>query len=650
MQKENNGTSIEFLGGNNEYRIGANSIMIEHTEKGKEVKRIILDIGALFPPDWVHYDAAIPDMAKYFENPYSEVEKPIDGLFITHCHEDHIGALVYLAAAKYKLPNEYSSGFTRDFILSQMQKNNIPTEFIPNSVAIRQGNTVNITDNFKISPFNVSHSTAGALGFHVLTTENGKNLFGGVFSGDYHLGKVPFGEGFDKEAYKEFISDKFVSHIFVDSTSATMSADNVVTFDQAVENTVREVKKHPEKQVFSAVIARSVQNLAIDLKAAKETGRTVLIDGKGLRQTFNILQSRVRGNDPKLLEIFGIEDGKNFDFNDFVYKADNVESADVYKYLEKYSPSERYMIISGAFAEDKEGRKSSLVLMSEQNKVSYDGNGKVKGKGLSGHPIFTVDSNTLFMLRQRPIESINGDKHRAMVNRLLALGPVVVLNGDTPDTKYQRTGHANKSETEEFIKLTIENCANSKDLLSGKQKVHIVAIHGDVEQLKANEENFKNEQTETMLCMNSDKITVTPEGCEKISGKSFDEQKWICVEASSSTGFGYNDIFVFDLCDKNFVKIDNLYTVVNVNVKAGRRAVKENIYQINKALDKAYELEEQGISASNIEIRRQIRGGKKGHMVESYSYSEIKNLRDNKSKSKNKGKFNRQGGKGRGGR
>lgn len=643
--KQEFGTSVEFLGGNNEYRIGANSIMIEHTETGKETKRVILDVGAMFPPDWVHYDAAIPDMSKYFENPYNEVEKPVDALFVTHCHEDHIGALVYLSAAKYKLPKTYAGVFTRDFILSQMQKHNIPEEFVPESDAIRQGSQIEIADNFKVSPFNVSHSTAGALGYHILTTVDGKNLFGGVFSGDYHLDKVPFGEGFDEDDFKEFISDKFVTHIFIDSTSATMSSDKVVTFDEAVENTVREVKKHPEKQVFSAVIARSVQNLAIDLKAAKETGRMVLIHGKGLTQTFNILQARIKNNDPKVLEIFGIKDGESFDFNDFVYHADNVEKADAHKYLEKYPPEERYMIISGAFAEDKAGRKSSLVLISEQNKVSYDAKGKIKGKGLSGHPIFTADSNTVFMLRQRPIESINGDKHRALVGRLSALGSTVVLNGDTPDTKYQRTGHANKSETERFIKLIIENCANSKELLSGKQKVHIIAIHGDMEQLKANEENFNQNQAETMLCLNTDKIMITPDGSEKISGKSFDEQPWICVEANSMTGRGANDVFIFDLCDKNFVKIDNLFTVVNVNVKAGRRSEKENIYQINKALEKAFELEEQGISSSNIEIRRQVRGDKKGRRIERYSYNEVKKIRDDRSKSKNNIKYIRRGGR-----
>lgn len=642
MVKTNNGTKVEFLGGNNEYRIGANSILIEHSENAEEPKRIMLDIGALFPPDWVSYDAAIPDMSKYFENPYNEVEKPIDALFITHCHEDHIGALVYLAAAKYKLPKVYTSGFSRDFILSQMRKNNIPEEFVPEIVTVKQGDSIQISPNFKVSPFNVSHSTAGALGFHVLTTTNGNNNAGLVFSGDYHLDKVPFGEGFEEKAYIDFIKDKYVSHIFMDSTSATMADDKVISFDDAVANTVRELQKHKEKQVFSAVIARSVQNLAIDLKAAKETNRKVLIAGAGLKQTFNILQKRVKDNDPKVLEVFGIENGAKFNFDDLVYKATDVEKADPQAYLSKYSPSERYMIISGAFAEDKDGRKSCLVLMSEQNKATIDEKGKVKGKGQSGHPVFTVDNHTLFMLRQRPIESINGNKHRALVARLLSLGSSVVLNGDTLDEKYQRTGHADKDESEKFYQLTIKNCANNQDITNKKQDIIDVTIHGDEEQLKALAAILKQQGGNSLLCLNTDILEINNGKTQKIDGVSFDKQPWICVEAHSMKGYGSNDIFIFDLCDKNFVKIDNLYTVVNVSIKANRHAEKENTYRIDKALEKAKELEENGISASNIEIRRQVRGDKRGVRTESYSYSEIKNLRENKPKSKTNAKFSRR--------
>ncbi len=645
MIKEKYGTTVEFVGGNNEYRIGANSLLIEHKEEGKPTKRIMIDTGAMFPPDWVHYDSLIPDFSKYFENPYEQASEPVDAMFITHCHEDHIGALIYLAAAKYKLPKIYTSDYTKAFILSQMDKSNILQEYIPEIETVHHGQEIEISDNLKVFPFNVSHSTKNPLGFYIQTKTGGKENAGLIFSGDYHLGKVAFGKGFDAEEYQAFISDKFVSHIFTDATSATMDSAQVITFDKAVENTVRELKKYPSMQVFSPVIARSVQNLAIDLKAAKETGRTVLIASAGLRQSVHILRAGLKNNDPEVLKLFNVKEDEEFDFDGLVKIAEN--SADIEKYLNKYEPHERYIITSGAFAEDKAGRKSGLVLISEQNKVSYDAKGKLKGKGMSGHPQFTADSNTLFLLRQRPIESINGEKHRALVGRLQALGSTVVLNGDTADEKYQRSGHASRDESETFRRLTLENCANSEEIKSGRDDVYFVSIHGDVDQLKALEEIFKQKGDKTLLCQNTDKIAISEGKTTKIEGIPFDNQTWIALEKHALSGHGVDNVFIFDLVDKNFVKIDNLYTVVNIQTSANPHAKKENTYRLNKALEAAEKLEEEGMSMSNIEIRNRIHGDRRGRITESYSYAQVKAIRDNKSKSKNKKKFNH---KSRGGR
>lgn len=645
MARETYGTNVEFLGGNNENRIGASSILIEHREKGKKESRIMIDAGSLFAPDWSNYDAVFADMSLYFENPYQKCEYPVDGLFITHCHEDHIGALVYLGVAKFKLPKIYASEYTKDFILDQMKKLNVPEEYIPQFEVIAEGQTVEIADNFEVSPFNVSHPTYEALAFHVHTKTNGKTNAGMLFSGDYNLGKVPLGKGYDEETFKEIISTKPVTHIFMDSTSATMEEKETVTFEQAVSNTVRELNKNSSKQVFSAVIARSVQNLAIDLKAAYQTGRHVLIASSGLRQTYDILRARLKDNDPELIKMFGVKEGEEFHLDSLIHVANT--TADMQRFLDKYEPSQRYMIISGAFAEEKRGHKSCLVLMSEQNKVSHDASGKIKGKGMSGHPIFTADDNTLFMLRQRPIEDINGEAHRALVGRLRAIGSVVVLNGDTPEEKYQRSGHANKSEAQKFYTLIAENCANADEIKNGKQKIIFVSVHGDQEQLKAQNNIFENKGVETLLCVNTDIIHIEDKKTQKDAGQSFENQSWIGLERNSMSGHGVDDVFVFDLCDTNFMKIDNLFTVINISTNANPHAQKENNFHVAKALEAALKLEEEGNLMSNIQIRNRVRGDKRGRVVESYTYKEFEDMRDNRPKSKKKPQYRRQG---RGGR
>ena len=643
MVKETYGTQVKFLGGNNEQRIGASSILVEHSEKGKKTTRVMIDAGALFAPDWSQYDSVFADMSPYFENPYHPCEYPVDALLVTHCHEDHIGALIFFAMAKYKLPKIYTGEFSKDFILSQMKKLNVPQEFIPQIEVVQQGQIINISDNMQIAPFYVSHSTTGALGFHILTKTDGQDNAGLLFSGDYHLGKVPFGKSFNLEEYKNFISDQYISHILTDSTSATMDSSQTVTFDKAVQNTVRELNKHPQKQVFSAVIARSVQNLAIDLKAAYQTNRHVLIASPGLRDAYNILRARLNDNDPELIKMFDVKEGEAFQIDSFVHVANN--SSDIQKFLDKYDRSQRYMIISGAFAEEKHGRKSCLVTISEQNKVTCDANGKIKGKGLSGHPIFTADNQTLFMLRQRPIESINGAAHRILVGRLNALGSTVVLNGDTPDEKYQRSGHANKDEAQALYDLTIQNCANASQIQTGDKDVVFVSVHGDVEQLKAQNNLFENKNSKAILCLNTDTLRIADGKTKKLPGTSFENQTWIGIEKHSLNGHGVDDIFSFDLCDKNFMKIDNLFTVINISTSANPHAHKENSYHEEKALQAALKLQEEGTFMSNIQIRNQIRGDRRGRIVEEYSYDELQEAR--KNKSKNQKPYRRSG---RGGR
>ena len=693
------GTKVQFLGGNNEYRIGASAILVEHTEPDKPTARILIDDGAMFPPDWINYDSAIPDMRPYFENPYSQTKKPVDAIFVTHCHEDHIGALTFLAAAKFKLPTIYTSEYTANLIKTQMKNNSVPEEYIPHIEIIRQGESVKIGNSLKISPLNISHSTEGAFGFHVHTTYDEKDLLGGMFSGDYHLDKVPFGAGYDKEAHKNFMADKPINMIFQDSTSSSTDMldekgeRQIPDFNKAYENTLREVQKHPEKQIFSPVIARSVQNLAIDIKAAAETGRTILIGSRGLRQAVKDLLAvsrnkekwvkdkveqikqellgqqkeqvkdgvkvkKVISNEKLLIEdvlreanamteLMRLPSGEMVDLEKVIYNANDLEHTDIEKYLNKYPPEQRYMIISGAFAEDKNGRKSTLVMISEQNKVTKDKDGKVKGKGMTGHPLFTADVNTLFLLRQRPIESINGPQHRAVVARLQSLGSTVIMNGDSIDEKYQRTGHATMQETLEFNKTTIENCKNHEAIANDSMQVYNVAVHGDPEQLAATGKILRQYKGKPLLCFNSDVLVITPDGIHKEKGIPFEQQEWICVQAKSIIGSGSNNLFVYDLCDHNLMQKEHLFTVINVQSKSGDRISSD--FTASRMIENAEKMiEEEGGSMSNAYIRYKGKAKNKNlhPKTEEMSYEEYQEIKakDKKGKFNRKQKFKKRGG------
>lgn len=605
MAKTDEGTKIDFTGGNNAERIGGNSLLIEHKEADKPAVRVMIDLGALFPPEWTGLDAIVPDVRKYLAYKDTPAEKPVRAMFISHCHEDHIGGLVHLARAGYRMPTVYTSKYTEELLKTAFKESRVPEEYRPEIVAVTSGQTVSVADNMEVTPFNVSHSTVGAMGFHILTTVRGRVSAGIVDPGDYRLGESKVGPGFNEEEFVEFLKDKPITHVLLDSTSSDNSDEYLVTFDEAVENTMQQVQKHKEKQVISAVISRSIQNLAIDLEVAKRTDRKVFIDGYWAKLAFTAMQRS------------GIHT-----YDEVVFASEDLKNANATAYLSKYPHEKRYIIPSGAFAESKKGKKSGLYKMSEQQKVTYSAKGKIKGKGATGHPDFTIDSQTLILARQRCIESINGKQVRAMYNRLAALGATVIENesanntGKFPTVKMQRTGHAVRSETKRFIELIVNNRKN-------KSKLAFIPIHGDHHQLANTAKVIREAGGEPSICYNQDKIKVWAGGTRKIDEENPQPQNWIAVMEEDLSGRGALSQYTYTLVDENFAKVKDLFVISDENTVA---VTKQNYAQ--KAYEQAKDDEDNYYvpSPREIKARREKLRNKKKKALQKASASGMDNF------------------------
>ena len=182
------GTKIEFIGGMNEDRIGGNCSIIEHTNEKGETTRAMFDLGAMFAPFESGFEAAYPDVSAYFDrvNPITgektPAQKPVNALFITHAHEDHIGALVNYVRMGYQLPPIKTTRFTKNLIKIVFTQNGVKA---PEMERIKAGDNIQISPDMVVEPFTVSHSILEPIGFHTLTFVDDKPNAGIMNFGDF---------------------------------------------------------------------------------------------------------------------------------------------------------------------------------------------------------------------------------------------------------------------------------------------------------------------------------------------------------------------------------------------------------------------------------------------------------------------------------
>ena len=105
-------TKVFALGGLGE--VGKNMYCIMH-----ENELIIIDAGVIFPDDMMGVDYIIPDFTFLKRN-----ERKIKALFITHGHEDHIGAIPFLLQ-NVEIPAIYAPNQAVGLIKSKLEERNI---------------------------------------------------------------------------------------------------------------------------------------------------------------------------------------------------------------------------------------------------------------------------------------------------------------------------------------------------------------------------------------------------------------------------------------------------------------------------------------------------------------------------------------------
>ena len=228
---------------------------------------IIVDCGLAFPEDdMLGIDLVIPDVSYLKEH-----AEQVKGFFITHGHEDHIGALPYILR---ELPVPvYGTKLTLAIIRNKLEEYKMADDVTLNVVSY--GDVVTC-DDFKVEFIRTNHSVADAAALAISC--NAGTI---IHTGDFKIDFTPvFGEPIDLQRLGE-LGKKGVLALMCDSTNAlkpghTMSERSVgKTFDNIfAENTNR--------RIIVATFASNVDRVQQVINSAQKYGRKVAIEGRSM--------------------------------------------------------------------------------------------------------------------------------------------------------------------------------------------------------------------------------------------------------------------------------------------------------------------------------------------------------------------------------
>ncbi len=259
-EKQNNKLKIIPLGGLEQ--IGMNITAFEY-----EDSIIVVDCGLSFPEDDMFgIDLVIPDVTYLKDN----LDK-VKGFFITHGHEDHIGALPYILR-EVNVPI-YATKLTMGIIDHKLEEHDLLRKV--KKKIVKYGQHIN-AGCFRVEFIKTNHSIQDAAALAIYSPAGIV-----VHTGDFKVDYTPvFGDAIDLQRFGE-IGKKGVLALMCDSTNAerpgfTMSEKTV---GKALESIFEE---HQNSRIIVATFASNVDRVQQIINQAYKNGRKVVVEGRSM--------------------------------------------------------------------------------------------------------------------------------------------------------------------------------------------------------------------------------------------------------------------------------------------------------------------------------------------------------------------------------
>ena len=236
---------------------------------------IMVDLGLTFAdPSYPGIDLILPDL-DFIENQ----QERLAGIVLTHGHEDHIGALPYLAE-ELKSPL-FATPFTAGLIAGKLEEEGLTGQVKLN--VVERGGTIELGP-FRVSFVALSHSIPEGNGVLI------ESPFGNIFhTGDWKIDDTPvIGEAPSTDALTE-IGDRGVLALVCDSTNVFQ--DKPSGSEESVHAGLLAKVSEAKGRVLVTTFASNAARLQTIGRVAKETGRQVCIAGRSLDRILRVAQS-----------------------------------------------------------------------------------------------------------------------------------------------------------------------------------------------------------------------------------------------------------------------------------------------------------------------------------------------------------------------
>ena len=236
---------------------------------------IMVDLGLTFAnPDYPGIELVLPDL-EFIE----EHQDRLAAIVLTHGHEDHIGALPYLAE-ELKSPL-YATPFTAGLIAGKLEEEGLTGAVKLNIV--ERGGSIQLGP-FKVSFVALSHSIPEGNGVLIETP------FGNVFhTGDWKIDDTPvIGEAPSTEALTR-IGDEGVLALVCDSTNVFQ--DKPSGSEESVHAGLLAQVQEAKGRVLVTTFASNAARLQTIGRVATESGRKVCIAGRSLERILRVAQA-----------------------------------------------------------------------------------------------------------------------------------------------------------------------------------------------------------------------------------------------------------------------------------------------------------------------------------------------------------------------